>query len=392
MGVSVPVEVDAIGPEVVLSVADPDSGMKGVLVVDSTALGPAGGGIRMLPDITVSEVAQLARAMTYKYGILGLPRGGCKAGIWAKPGMSAALRLKYTKTFGRLIGPFLQSRTATVGPDMGLGVEDVAIIYAAAGAAYPRSGLYAQTVDGFPFEFHITGHGVYYAARVAFEVAGLSFAGAKVAIEGFGHVGVGVANYCVKNGAKLVAVSTIEGAVYQPNGIDFERLLALREKHGDRCVLAYADGEHVPNAELYYLDVDLPVPGARAHIIHSGNVDGVRAKIISSGSNIPITDDAEKRLFARGVLSVPDFIANSGGVISSWIDYLGGNVAQAFQANENLIGRVAKQVLTDAVRTNTAPRRVAIDEVTKRVVAAKDRPHKSFDEIKQEIRGLLGVF
>jgi glutamate dehydrogenase (NAD(P)+) len=386
------VVVDSIGPEAVLFVTDPDCGMRGVLVIDSTALGPAGGGIRMLPDLTVGEVAQLARAMTYKYGILGLPRGGCKAGIWAKAGMSPSLRQQYVQSFGRLIGPFLKSQTVTVGPDMGLGVIDVAAIYEAAGANYPRSGLYSQSVDGLPFEFHITGHGVYCAARAAFEVAGRPFAGASVAVEGFGHVGVGVAMYSVKNGAKLVAVSTIEGAVVREQGLDLEHLLVLREKHGDRCVLEYADGDRIPNTELYFLDVDLLVPGARPNVITSDNVEKVRAKVISSGGNIPISEQAEDRLFARGILSVPDFIANAGGVISSWVDYLGGGVEQAFKANENLIGRITKEVLTEALRSNTTPRRVATKTVDSRIALVRGKPRKSFDEIKQEIRGLLGVF
>lgn len=385
-------DVDGIGPEAVVLVADPETGMRGVLVVDCSLLGPAGGGIRMLPDITVKEVAALARAMTYKYGILGFPRGGCKAGIWGEPGMSGEQRRGIMRAFGRALKPYLAAKAATVGPDMGIGVEDLVQIYDAAGVEYPRSGLFNQLVEGYPLEFHITGHGVIVAARTAFEVAGLDFARAKVAIEGFGHVGVGAARYAVKHGATLVAISTIEGAVYDEKGLDLERLLALRRQCGDACVRAYEGAQQIPNTEIYYLPVDLLVPGARPHVITERNVDKIKAKVISSGSNIPITDGAELRLTQRGILSVPDFIANGGGVIASWVDYLGGNVDQAFRANESLISRVVKEVLPEAIRRRMPPRIVAAEIVAGRVDAARGQPQKSFDQVRQEIRSRLGVF
>jgi glutamate dehydrogenase (NAD(P)+) len=383
--------VDSIGPEAVVIVADPESGMQGVLVVDSTLLGPAGGGIRMLADVSVAEVAALARAMTYKYGILGLPRGGSKGGIVGDPKMPAEQRSRYMRAFGRRIAPYLKSRTALVGPDMGVGVDDLVEIYAAAGADYPRSGLYSREIDGLPLEFHITGHGVYTAARVAFEVTQQPFQGARVAVEGFGHVGVGVSIYAVKNGAKLVAVSTLAGAVYDEAGIDLQKLLELRRTHGDRCVLAYDQGEQIRNTDIYYLPVDLLVPGARPYVITEANVDKVKAKIISSGSNIPITDAAEQALFERGILSVPDFIANAGGVISSWVDYLGATVEQSFQANERLIGTITREVLTAARASGINPRKVAAEKVAKRLANARGAPAKSWDEIRTEIAQRLGV-
>jgi glutamate dehydrogenase (NAD(P)+) len=390
-GIAFP-RIDQIGPEAIVMVADPESGLQGVLVVDSTLLGPAGGGIRMLPDISVAEVAALARAMTYKYGIIGLPRGGSKAGIVGDPAMPPQQRSRYMKAFGRALSPYLKSRTALVGPDMGVGVDDLIEIYAAAGADYPRSGLYAKEIDGLSLEFHITGHGVYVAARTAFEIAGRSFEGASVAVEGFGHVGVGVSTYAVKNGAKLVAVSTLAGAVYDAQGIDLRRLLELRKTHGDACVVAYPKGRQIRNTDIYYLPVDLLVPGARPYVITEANVARVQAGIISSGSNIPITDGAERALFEHGIISVPDFVANAGGIISSWVDYLGGNVAQSFLANERLIGATTRQVLSEALAQRINPREVAAGMVARRIAEARGKPAKSWEEIQGEIRARLAVF
>lgn len=385
-------EVDGIGPETIAVVADPETGMRGVLVIDSTVLGPAGGGIRMLPDVTIREVAALARAMTYKYTIFGLPRGGCKGGIWGDATMTPETRRGYMRAYGRLLSPFLKPRKAVVGPDMGVFIEDLEAIYAGAEADYPRSGLFARQVDGQPLEFHITGHGVYVAARKGFEAAGRGFEGATVAVEGFGHVGVGVSRYAVKNGARLVAVSTIQGAVHDEAGLNFERLLALREVHGDACVLEYPGGRQIPNTDIYYLPVDLLIPGARPYVITEKNVDRVQAKIISSGSNIPITEVAEQRLFERGILSVPDFVANAGGVLASWVDYLGGDVDQAFRANEKLIGEVSQDILSEALSQRVMPRKVAADRVHARIDEARGKPSPTFEQIREKIRARLGVF
>jgi len=386
------VRMDEIGPEAVVEVADPESGMQAVLVVDSTRLGPAGGGIRMLADVTVEEVAALARAMTYKYGILGLPRGGCKVGLWGDPDMGPDERKPVMEALGRAIAPYLVSRRVTVGPDMGLRVDDLVEIYAAAGAQYPRSGLYNKLVEGQPFEFHITGHGVVVAARTAFEVMGLEFAGARVAVEGFGHVGVGASRYAVRHGARLVAVSTIHGGIYNEAGLDFERLLELREEHGDRCLQAYPDAQPIPSPEIHQLPVDLLVPGARPYVITEENVDRVQARVISSGANIPMAEAIERRLFERGVLPVPDFIANSGGVISSWVDYLGGNVEQAFRANDHLITEVTREVLQEALRRRAVPREVAAEKVKARIMDARGKPPKSYEQVREEICRRLGVF
>ncbi|HKO06418.1 MAG TPA: hypothetical protein VJ487_01790, partial [Alphaproteobacteria bacterium] len=323
---------------------------------------------------------------------LGLPRGGCKAGIWGDPAIAGAERQRTMQAFGRILAPYLVTRSALVGPDMGVGVEDLVEIYKAAGAAYPRSGLFNQLVEGQPLEFHITGHGVIMAARVACELAGRDFAGAAVAIEGFGHVGVGAARYALRGRGKLVAVSTVEGALYNERGIDFERLLELRGRHGDRCVLEYGQGEHIARGEIYFLPVDLLVPGARPYVINEANAGKVQAKVIASGGNIPITDAAERQLFARGILSVPDFIANSGGVIASWVDYLGGNVEQAFRANEALIGATTREVLSEAMARSIDPRAIATGKVARRLAAARGTPRKSYEETREEIRTRLGVF
>lgn len=383
---------DEIGPEAQVVVSDARTGMRGVLVIDSTALGPCGGGTRMLPDLTIEEVAALARGMTYKFSILGFPRGGSKAGIWAEPALPPEQRAEVLAAFGRAIRGYLQSREVAVGPDMGVTVDDVRTIYAGAGAPDIRTGLFAREHEGDPAAYHITGYGVVAAMRVAAAFADIDLCRVGVAIEGFGQVGAGVARYAARQGARVVAISTLAGGIFNPRGLDVDRLLELRRKLGDRCVLEYADAERFDPADLYLLPVDVLVPGARPYVIHESNAPRVQAKLVVSGGNITTTTAAEEILFQRGVVAVPDFISNAGAAIASWVDVLGGGVPQALQTIDALIVKTTSEVLDQSRRKACSPYRVATARASERVLAARGQPRKTFDAIRSEIQAMFASF
>ena len=151
--------VDPLGPQKILHVYDPDTGMKGVVVVDTVSLAGAGGGTRMLPDITTGEIFQLARAMTHKYAILDFPVGGAKAGIWADPAIKGRKRKELMMSFGRAIKPLLSSGII-LAADMGTDNDDVALFFEGAGLPQRFTGLSTQKIDGEPLEDHVTGYGV----------------------------------------------------------------------------------------------------------------------------------------------------------------------------------------------------------------------------------------
>jgi glutamate dehydrogenase (NAD(P)+) len=380
---------DEIGPEVQVIVSDSATGMRGVLVIDNTDLGPCGGGVRMLPDLTAEEIADLARGMTYKFSILGLPRGGSKAGIWGDPAMPAERKQRLLMAFGRAIGPYLVSKEVAIGPDMGVTVSEVGAIYRGAGAENARTGLFEQQHENDAAAYHLTGYGVIAAARAAAPFAGIDLSGASVAIEGFGQVGAGAARYVVRSGARVVAISTLEGALYNPRGLDIDGLLALRRRLGDRCVLEYADADHLRASDLHFLPVAVLIPGARPYVINESNVERVQAKLVVSGGNITATPGAEELLYKRGVVSVPDFIANSGGAIASWVDMLGGDLAQAFRTIDALIGNLTAEVLRDSVTHDRSPFRIATTRAKQQVLAARGKPRKRFEEIREEIRRIF---
>ncbi len=382
---------DELGPEAVIDVYDPRSGMRGVLVIDNSLCGPCGGGTRMAPDVTVDEVAALARGMTYKFSSFDFPRGGSKAGIIADPNMEPERRRDILREFGRALKRYLAARDVAIGPDMGVTVEDVSTIYEGAGVPDVRTGLFSKPVDEDPAGYHLTGFGVACAVRSALDTLGTSIKGASVAVEGFGQVGVGTARYCHQWGARVVAVTTIRGGLFAPDGLDIPQLLALRRQHGDACILHYeGPAERLIPADLYYMEVDVLVPGARPYVINAHNAARVRAKVISPAANIAVTEAAEQVLFDRGIQCLPDYIVNAGGALASWVDILGGEPQQAFTVLDRQISPRIADILDQSRRTRRNPCDISRTHLWQKLLN-RTRRRPSFDESRVEIKGLLGL-
>jgi glutamate dehydrogenase/leucine dehydrogenase len=368
---------DELGPEVVLQVHDPATGMRGILSIDSTVNGPAGGGTRMVPDLSVQEVMDLSRAMTYKWGIFGFPSGGSKAGIIGDSNMPAEQKKAVLRAFGRALRPMLASQAEGVllgvGPDMGITGADTDEIYAGAELPNCCPTLYTWSIDSDPASYHMTGRGVIAASKAALESIGRKMNDSTIAIEGFGQAGVGTARYAIAEGARVVAITTIQGGLHDPKGLDIPRLLELRRQHGDACVHHYGSGERIAPQDLFGIACDVVVPGARPREIDAFNEARVRAKIVCPAGNLCVTEEAEDRLHARGVLVVPDFVANGGGIIVTWVDMLGGNAQQGLSVVERLIRETATSVLDEAKRLNKPAPKAARGRVRDKIIAAPRR-------------------
>jgi glutamate dehydrogenase (NAD(P)+) len=366
------VQADDIGPELIVHWYDPEVQVRGVMVVDSLALGMATGGTRMLPDITTNEIFLLARTMTIKKATMGVPVGGAKAGIWADPNVKGPKREAIFRAYGRALKPLFKANIVRYGEDMGVNHFDVEVLGKEAGFPPPPAiDLSKELRDGEPLENHFTGYGVVVAAKAASELYGMKMAGARVAVEGFGKVGGGAARYFAREGAKVVALSTIKGAIYNEKGLDIAQLLELRKSFGDECVLKYRNAQAIPKEDLYFLPVEILSPGGRPYVITEQNVDRVRAKVISSGANIPITDGGLEILFRRGVHVVPDFIANSGGSTAGLSRRSGLTGDQAFIAIEKIVGKNASNILQDADKEETNPTKLAKDRALEKVRKAR---------------------
>lgn len=360
------VEADAGEPQLVCTVTE-GARVLGYVVIDSFVRGRSCGGLRMLPDIDEAEMRGLARAMTLKYGFLGIAQGGAKAGVRGDPEAPLEERRRRLGEFGRAIAPLLLSRTFVPGTDMGTDNADIAWLLAAAGRRVTPCDL-RGTQSGYYTALSVT-----LSARQAAKHIGLELSGCRVAIEGLGRVGSPLATLLRAAGAWVVAVSTSHGAIYDPEGLDVERLVALGAQHGSRVVEAYPGAARLDRAALLELPVDILCPAARHDSVHADNADRIAARIICPGANNPVTPAAEDRLVARGVLCLPDFVTNSGGVLGGTMEFASmDRVRIASFMARHLVPRIA-HVLDEAARRRVAPRQVAVELALRRSRAIRQR-------------------
>ncbi len=365
------VEFDEFGPEKILEVYNPKVGMRGFVVIDNTALGPGKGGIRMTPTVTVDEVARLARAMTWKCALAELPFGGAKSGIIADDRtISKEKKKEIVQAFAealKVVSPSLY----VAAPDMNIAEEEIRWYVEANGSLKSATGKPENLCYkpgegcGIPHELGSTGFGVYHATVVAAQHIGLDLKKATVAIEGFGNVGQFAAKYLSEHGAKIVAVSDSKGVAYNKNGLDYNKLMDVKKKSGS--VTAYGDCAVSPSRDIVRVQADVLVTAAVPDLIRAGNVDDLKFKLIVEGSNIPTTPDVEEILHRKGMLVVPDFVANAGGVISSYAEYMGKHPDDMFKLVEQKIKRNTKLVLEEAKKKKVKPRDAAMEIAVSRV-------------------------
>ena len=348
---------DDLGPTKIVHLYEPSCGLRGIVVIDNVACGPSIGGVRMAPDVSTREVFRLARAMTLKNAAAGLPHGGGKAGIVADSRTPDKARL--IRAFARAIRDLVEY---IPGPDMGTDETCMGWIHDEIG----RAGGLPRVLGGIPLdEIGATGYGLAECAEVAAPLCHLAIKGAAVAIEGFGNVGKHAARFLEEKGATLVAASDSQGTIYDPDGIPVAALMAAKVASGS--VLGYSKGKKLGQAELFGLPCDILIPAARPDCIHKDNVETIQAKLILQGANISVTLEAETRLHQKGVLNIPDFIANAGGVICASVEHHGGNEAQAFQDISQKIRRNTQEVLNRSKKEGVQPRQAAVDLARERV-------------------------
>jgi glutamate dehydrogenase (NAD(P)+) len=350
---------DALGPEKIVEVYEPRVGLKAVVVIDNVACGPAIGGVRMAPDVSVEECFRLGRAMTLKNAAAGLAHGGGKSVIFGDPRMALAEKERTIRAFARAIRDLSDY---IPGPDMGTNEQSMAWTKDEIGRAV---GLPSE-IGGIPLDVvGATGFGLCAAIDVAKEFCDLTLSGARVAVQGFGAVGKHAARFLAEKGAVLVAASDSAGTLIDRNGIDVPRLIA--HKDGGRSVIESAAGEKLSTDAIIDVECDIWVPAARPDVLHAANAARLNAKLVPQGANIPATAEAEAILHDRGILVIPDFIANAGGVICAAVEYHGGTQASAFATIDERIRANTRQVLENARKSGQRPREAALDLAHRRV-------------------------
>jgi glutamate dehydrogenase (NAD(P)+) len=355
---------DDLGPKSSFHIYEPKLGLKAILVVDNVATGPSIGGLRMAPDVSLEECFRLARAMTLKNAAAGLPHGGGKAVMFGDPAMSDEQKERCVRALANAIAPI---EDFIPGPDMGTNETVMAWVLDEIGRAV---GL-PRELGGIPLdEIGATGFGLSIAADVAQSYARLDIAGARVAVQGFGSVGKHAALKLGDKGAKLVAAADSSGTVYDPGGLDTAALIALKRQR--RHLRDFEGAQHLDREAVIAVDCDILIPAARPDAVNEANADAVKAKLVVQGANIGVTEQAEASLDARGIVCIPDFISNAGGVICASVEYHGGSQAQALAAIEEKIRANTSEVLERAAAEKTLPRAAASRMALERIRRAVD--------------------
>jgi len=355
---------DPLGPAKIIEIYEPSLALKAVLVVDNVACGPAIGGIRLGPNVTIEECFRLARVMTLKNAAAGLPHGGGKSVIVGDPSVGRAEKERMIRAFARAIADI---KDYIPGPDMGTDERAMAWVKDEIGRAV---GL-PREIGGIPLdEIGATGLGVAVAAEAAPEFAGVALRGARVAVQGYGAVGRHAAHFLKERGALIVAVADSKGTLVDPGGIDLDELDVLKRE--GRSVTEALSGEKLPGEAIIDVSCEIWIPAAQPDVLREDNVERLQAKLVVEGANIPATPEAEARLHARNVLVVPDFIANAGGVICGSVEYHGGTQAAALTVIEEKVRANTREVLDTARRTRATPRAAGVRIAEERVRRAMD--------------------
>jgi len=364
----------------------------GYRVQHSRLRGPAKGGFRYHPNVDLDEVRGLASLMTWKCALLDLPYGGAKGGVTVDPSkLSRRELVELTRTYAAALIP-------VIGPHVDIPAPDVNTNDATMGwflDEYERQvGKFDPAiVTGKPIALggsegrgESTGRGVAHVAKQAMERLGIPVAGARVVVQGYGKVGSDTVRFLNEFGVKVIAISDVSGGLYNPDGLDIARINAHVANHPKRLLEGYPgeDAEVISNAEILTLDCDVLIPAALEGQITVDNAADVRARLIVEGANGPTTGDADAILDARGVKVVPDILANAGGVVVSYFEWLQGLQGERWKLDDvrarlddrmkTAVGQVFERAEAEGVTLREAAFLIAVERV---IVAARLRGYAS---------------
>ena len=321
----------------------------GSRVQHNAARGPYKGGVRYHAQADLDEVRGLASLMTWKTALVNLPYGGAKGGVQVDPGLLSDSELnrltrRYTLSIEHLIGP----NRDIPAPDMGTNAQTMAWMMDAYGQLH---GHTPAIVTGKPVEMggslgrdSATGRGVALLLQEAARDLGLDTQGARVVVQGFGNVGSWAARLMYDNGCRIIAVSSVDGGLYNAGGLDIARLQEYQAKTGG--ISGFTGGEEISNRELLELDCDVLVPAAIGNVITEDNAKNIKAPLILEAANHPITPKADRILSEGGVTILPDILVNAGGVVVSYFEWTQN--LQEFRWEESRVNEELKKTMLQA--------------------------------------------
>jgi len=324
----------------------------GYRVQHSIARGPAKGGIRFAPDVTLDEVRALAAWMTWKCAVVNIPFGGGKGGVICNPQVLSEAELeRITRRYTAEILPFIGPEVDVPAPDMNTNEQIMAWIM----DTYSMHVRQTTTavVTGKPLALggsrgrpEATGRGCLFVTREALKRLGLPVEGSRVVIQGFGNVGSMSAKLMAREGFKIVAVIEVDGAIYNSNGLDIPELLKHRKTTGS--ITGFSGAEAIDPAEALFLECEVLLPGAKENVITSQNAGRIRTRALCEGANGPTTALADHILASQGVFVIPDILANAGGVTVSYFEWVQDR--QGYFWNEQLVNERLEEIMVNSFR------------------------------------------
>lgn len=339
--VSIPVEMD----DGTLKVYE------GYRVIHDNILGPSKGGIRFAPDVNLDEVKALASWMTWKCAVVNVPFGGAKGGIRCNPREMSQRELerltrRYTASMLEVFGPEVD----IPAPDMGTNEQVMAWLMDTYSMHVRKTSTAVVTgkpiiIGGSLGRKEATGRGVVTVTLAAMSKLGISPINARVAVQGFGNVGSISAKLMYEQGSRIIAISDISGAYYNPKGIDIPAAMEY-SANNKMSLEGFPDAEKITNEELLELDCEILIPAAKEDQISKLNADRIKAKIISEGANGPVTANADAILDSKGILVIPDILANAGGVTVSYFEWVQDR--QGYFWTEDRVNRRLNRMMRNA--------------------------------------------
>lgn len=349
------------------------------VVYYNTVRGPAKGGIRISPLVTLDETRDLAERMVYKSALIGIPFGGGKSAIRIDPeNLTVFEKTSLIREYCHLLRFELENNEYIPAPDLGSTPSDMAVIY---GRFHKQECVTGKppSIGGLPGRNEATGFGIFVSTKLALD----KFLVKKmnettIAVQGFGNVGSWASYFLWKSGAKIVAVSDIHGGIYDPKGLNIQELIDLRKQ--SKNSLDSIGGSKISNSELLNLPVDILVPAAIENVITELNAERLQTKMIIEGANGPVTKNADSILSNRGIEVLPDILVNSGGVIASYIEWRkakSGSITkkeETFRSIEDIITQAFKEIVKISEQNHVSLRTAAYILATHEVVGTmRDR-------------------
>ena len=354
--------------ELVREITDDSIGLHGYLVILSRVNGLTCGGVRIHDDINVQELKDHAKVMELKQAFIGLPRGGARAGIVASYDLDNDAKQKLMNRFAELVQEELIDRRWLAAIDVGTNLELIQNMYKHINVDIPAP---SKEIDNAGY---FTAAGVMRSIEISLEIQSKKLTDCTFAVEGFGNVGSHLAKILFERGAKVIAISSSDGAIYDPDGLPV--LEIFDDRSTTKQVGSCEYGVKLRREDLLELEVDVLCPCAADSTIHTGNMERIRASIICAGANNPVTLAADEYLFSKGVLYLPDFMTNAGGALGNMVKFAGLPEKRFHQLIREQFSDKIMEVYRQSHTMNLPPRAIGIkmaDEKFTKMKASKEK-------------------